>query len=82
MLFLALYPNFVDFSRPDITAQLMTLSAILIVLNIFWQAPIALAADAIRRLVANPAFMRAINRLSGGILIGMAALMLVGGITP
>lgn len=76
LLFLALYPNFVDFSRPDVVAQLVTLSTVLIVINTVWQTPMALAADAIRRLVANPAFTRAINRLSGVILIAMAALML------
>jgi len=80
LLFLALFPNFVDFSRPDVVAQLLTLSAILIFINVLWQSPMALAADAIRRLVANPAITRAINRLSGGILIVMAALMLAGGI--
>jgi len=80
LLFLALFPNFVDFSRPDVVAQLVTLSAILIFINVLWQSPMALAADAIGRLVADPAITRAINRLSGGILIVMAALMLAGGI--
>ena len=77
LLFLALYPNFVDFSRPDIVAQLVTLSFVLIGLNVFWLTPMALAADAIRRWVANPAFTRTINRLSGGTLIVMALMMLL-----
>jgi len=80
LLFLALFPNFVDFSRPDVVAQLVSLSAILIFINVLWQTPMAMAADAIRRLVANPAITRAINRLSGGTLIVMAVLMLAGGI--
>ncbi|MEE8350878.1 MAG: LysE family translocator [Rhodospirillales bacterium] len=79
LLFMALYPGFVDFSRPDVVVQLLTLSIILITINVIWQSPIALAADAIQRWVTNPDFNRAINRLSGGILIIMAGLMLAGG---
>lgn len=76
LLFLALFPNFIDHQRGNVTEQLIGLSIILIVINIFWQAPIALAADALRRWMSNPAALLGVNRASGGILIVMAAMML------
>ncbi len=76
LLFLALFPNFVDYRRDDVSAQLITLAVILITLNVFWQAPMALAADALRRWLSNPAVRLGVNRTSGATLIVMAALML------
>jgi len=76
LLFLALFPNFVDYGRGDVGRQLIGLSVILIVINVIWQAPMALAADALRRWLANPAVRQNVNRASGAILIVMAALML------
>ena len=76
LLFLALFPNFVDYRRDDVSAQLITLAVILIVINTLWQAPMALAADALRRWLSNPAARRAVNRASGGMLLIMAAMML------
>jgi len=76
LLFLALFPNFVDYRRDDVSAQLITLAVILIVINTLWQAPMALAADALRRWLSNPAARRAVNRTSGGMLLVMAAMML------
>ena len=74
--FLALLPNFVNPETGDVTAQLIALSALLIALNILWQAPMALAADGVRRWLGRPETMYAVNRVSGVILLGMAALML------
>lgn len=74
--FLALLPNFVDPARGDVTAQLIALSLVLIALNILWQAPMALAANGMRRWLGRPEVGRAVNRVSGVILIVMAALML------
>ena len=74
--FLALLPNFVNPETGDVTAQLIALSALLIALNILWQAPMALAADGVRRWLGRPETMHAVNRVSGVILLGMAALML------
>ena len=74
--FLALLPNFVNPESGDVTAQLIALSALLIALNILWQAPMALAADGVRRWLGRPETMHAVNRVSGVILLGMAALML------
>ena len=76
LLFLALFPNFVDYGRGNVAEQLVGLAVILIVINVFWQAPMALAADALRRWLSNPAVRLGVNRASGGILIVMAALML------
>ena len=74
--FLALLPNFVNPEAGDVIAQLIALSALLIALNILWQAPMALAADGVRRWLGRPESMHAVNRVSGVILLGMAALML------
>ena len=74
--FLALLPNFVNPEAGDVTAQLIALSALLIALNILWQAPMALAADGVRRWLGRPENMHAVNRVSGVVLLGMAALML------
>lgn len=74
--FLALLPNFVNPEVGDVTAQLIALSALLIAINILWQAPMALAADGVRRWLGRPEAMRAVNRVSGVILLVMAALML------
>ena len=74
--FLALLPNFVNPEAGDVIAQLIALSALLIALDILWQAPMALAADGVRRWLGRPETMHAVNRVSGVILLGMAALML------
>ena len=74
--FLALLPNFVNPEAGDVTAQLIALSALLIALNILWQAPMALAADGVRRWLGRPETMHAVNRVSGVILLGMAVLMM------
>ena len=74
--FLALLPNFVNPEAGDVTTQLIALSALLIALNILWQAPMALAADGVRRWLGRPETMHAVNRVSGVLLLGMAALML------
>lgn len=74
--YLALLPNFVNPEAGDVTAQLIVLSALMIAINVLWQAPMALAADGVRRWLGRPEAMRAINRVSGVILLGMAALML------
>ena len=74
--FLALLPNFVNPEKGDVTTQLLVLSALLIAINILWQAPMALAADGVRRWLGRPGTIRTVNRISGVILLVMAALML------
>jgi homoserine/homoserine lactone efflux protein len=76
LLFLALFPNFVDTSRRDTSAQLVTLAATLIVINVLWQAPLALAAQAVRRWLDRPGVQQGISRGTGAVLIALAALML------
>jgi RhtB (resistance to homoserine/threonine) family protein len=76
LLFLALLPNFVVVGRDDVAAQLITLSAALIVINVAWQAPLAWAAQRIRRWLLRPKVQRFISRISGCVLMGFAILML------
>jgi homoserine/homoserine lactone efflux protein len=76
LLFLALFPNFVEAGRGDETAQLLTLAAALIVINTLWQAPIALAADVVRRWLSSDAIRRRVSVASGLIFIGFAVGLL------
>jgi homoserine/homoserine lactone efflux protein len=76
ILFLALFPNFVDTGRSDVSIQLITLAAVLIVINTVWQAPMVWAAEAVRRWLVAPAVTRAMARGTGIILLVFAVLML------
>jgi homoserine/homoserine lactone efflux protein len=76
LLYLALLPNFVVTGRGDIPAQLVTLSVVLIVINVAWQAPMAWAAQIIRGWLGRPSVQRAVSRLTGAILLAFAGLML------
>ena len=76
LLYLALLPNFVVADRSDVPAQLITLSGVLIVINVAWQAPLAWAAQVIRRWLGRPSVQRAVARVTGAILLLFAALML------
>ncbi len=76
ILFLALFPNFVDTGRGDVTAQLITLAAVLIVINVIWQAPMAWAGEILRRWLATPGRQIAVSRASGSVLLFFAVLML------
>ncbi len=75
LLFLALFPNFVDNTRSDVTLQLISLSVGLIVINVLWQAPMAFAAEAVRRWLKNEHVYRLIMHSTGVLLIGVAVLM-------
>ena len=76
VLFLALFPNFIDAGRGAVTAQLAILAILLIVINTVWQFPMVWAADAVRSRLASPSVQRAVSRLSGAILLVMAAALL------
>jgi homoserine/homoserine lactone efflux protein len=76
LLFVALYPNFVTLGRGDVTSQLLALSAILIVINVLWQAPLAWAAKSVRRWLGRPPVQRLVSRLTGAILLVFAVLIL------
>ena len=76
MLYLALFPNFVEMGRGDVTAQLITLAVVLIAINVLWQAPIAWAAETVRRWLGLAAVRRALSRLSGTVLLAFAVFMI------
>ena len=76
LLFLALFPNFVDRSRDDVAAQLITLALTLIFINTLWQAPLALAAEPVRGWLKNPHTYKMVMHSTGVLLITVAALML------
>lgn len=76
LLFLALFPNFVDTGRADVWIQLFILAAVLIAINILWQAPMVWAAEAVRRWLVAPAVARAMARGTGVVLLAFALLML------
>lgn len=75
LLFLALFPNFVDDTRDDVPLQLITLSLGLIVINVLWQAPLAFAAEAVRRWLKNERTYKLITHSTGVLLIAVAVLM-------
>ncbi|MCW5700751.1 MAG: LysE family translocator [Rhodospirillales bacterium] len=76
ILFLALFPNFVAMERDDVSAQLWTLSATLILINVAWQAPLAWLAKEARRWLTRPRTQRVVSTVTGAILLAFAALML------
>ncbi len=76
LLFLALFPNFVDARRDDVPAQLVTLAVVLVVVNVVWQAPLAWAAEAIGRWLGRPGVGRWVSRITGGVLLAFAVLLL------
>ena len=76
LIFLALLPNFIDTTRGDVSAQLLTLAAVLITINILWQTPLAWIAVTARQWLSNPTISRRISRLTGSVLLIFAVLML------
>lgn len=76
LLFLALFPNFIDTTKNDVTAQLMTLSFSLIVINAVWQLPLAFAAKAVRRWLKNERIYKLITHSTGVLMICIAVFML------
>ena len=76
VLFLALYPNFVASTRGQVPAQLLTLSATLIAINVAWQAPLAWGAHQLRRWLLRPKITGAIARTASAVLIAFAVLLL------
>lgn len=76
LLFLALFPQFVEPAHADVPAQLVTLGGLLLLINIAWQVPLAWAAQAARRWLDRPAVQLAVARATGVVFIGFAALLL------
>ena len=76
VLCLALYPNFITAGQENVTAQVVTLSVVLILINTVWQFGLVACADIARRWLVRPAVQRAVGRVTGGILIAFAVAML------
>jgi threonine/homoserine/homoserine lactone efflux protein len=76
VLFLALYPNFIVIGSSDVTAQVLVLSAVLILINVSWQVGLVGLANIARGRLVRSAVQRTVNRITGAILIGFAAAML------
>ncbi len=77
LLFLALFPNFVDRTRGDVSLQLLTLALTLIVVNTLWQVPLALMAEAIRHWLKAPRTYRLVMHTTGMVLIALAVVMVM-----
>ena len=77
LLFLTLFPNFIVTGQGNETIQLSTLATTFTIINTIWQAPIALAANLIRRWLASDIIRRRISIASGVIFIGFAIGLLV-----
>ena len=75
LLFLALFPNFVDNARGNVPLQLISLSLGLIVINTVWQAPMAMAAEVVRRWLKNERIYKLITHTTGVLMIIVAVLM-------
>lgn len=75
LLFLALFPNFVDNSRDDVPLQLISLSIGLMIINTLWQTPLAFAAEAVRTWLKNERIYKIVMHSTGALLIAVAVLM-------
>jgi len=75
LLFLALFPNFVDNSRDDVPLQLIALSLGLMTINTLWQAPMAIAAESVRHWLKNERTYKIITHSTGILMITVAVLM-------
>jgi len=76
LLYIALMPNFVEVGHGDEPQQLAFLGAVLIAVNIAYQVPLSLAAEAARRWLASATVQHAVNWGTGAVLLVFAALML------
>jgi len=77
VLFVALFPNFVVAGRGDTTAQLLTLAAVLIDVNIVWQTALAVAAEQARAWLTTPRVALVVGRATGLVLLAFAVVMIV-----
>jgi threonine/homoserine/homoserine lactone efflux protein len=76
VLFLALYPNFIVIGDSDVAAQVLMLSAVLIIINASWQVGLVACANVARCWLVRPTMQRLVGCVTGGILIAFAAAML------
>lgn len=76
LVFLALMPNFVNVGRGEVPLQLAILGFVLILVNIMWQVPLSLAAEAARRWLGTAKAQRAVNWSAGMVLALFAVFLL------
>ena len=76
VLFVALFPNFVDAARGRVAEQLALLALLLIAINVAWQLPMAWTAETLRHWLLAPRVARAMGRGTGVILIAFAFALL------
>jgi threonine/homoserine/homoserine lactone efflux protein len=77
LLFVALYPNFLEVDRGAVPLQLGILSLVLILINVAWQAPLAWSAARLGRWLERPNVQRTVGAVSGAVLVACAGLMLI-----
>ena len=77
LLFVSLVPQFVEPNSSVSPARQMALMGVtILILSLAWQIPLALAAGRLRAWLSTPAVQRAINIVTGIVLLSFAALML------
>ncbi|MGE0733895.1 MAG: LysE family translocator [Alphaproteobacteria bacterium] len=77
LLFIALFPNFVDPRRDDVWMQLIVLGAVLIAINFMWLIPLAAFAGLMRRWLGTAAVQRGVNWATFSVFMSFAVLMVL-----
>ncbi len=77
LLFIALFPNFVDARRDDVWLQLIVLGAVLIAINVLWLTPLVAFAGMMRRWLGTPAVQRGVNWVTFVVFMSFALLMVL-----
>lgn len=75
MIYLALLPNFVDLELGRVEFQLLTLGALLILINTAWQAMLCLIAFSANKHLSNPTVKKYIDWSTGFVLMLFAIAM-------
>jgi len=77
LLFIALFPNFIDAGRDDVWLQLIVLGTVLIFINVLWLMPLVAFAASMRRWLGTPAVQRGVNWATFVVFMGFAVLMIL-----
>ena len=77
LLFIALFPNFVDARRDDVWLQLIVLGSVLIAINMMWLFPMVAFAGLMRNWLGTPAVQRGVNWATFVVFMGFAVLMVM-----
>ncbi|MCW9034749.1 MAG: LysE family translocator [Rhodospirillales bacterium] len=76
VLFLALFPNFVDTTKDNVPAQLFTLTMTLMIINTIWQTPLAFLGKIAKNWLEQPKVQRWISGITGAVLLFFAGIMI------